>query len=393
MPSQHSLRFTLTPDPVSPGEQRVLERDTAAHGLDDRFWRATNGLLTVRSRSDTPLVLRAYRGPRLAGVAHVLECRRTSQCFFPGRFGRLLDTLPMPIYLWTRGDPAVDLLGSPGLLAAGEDREAFYRDAVGFLNQRYVLGAVMEERGGAAADDCCETGVMDWGHYTVRPGGVEELLDAHKHLRRKMNRFRNKGGTLQVLTGALDAPDRDAVLHCLRHSASLGLVRTPYQENYANMVHWAAASGAPGIIHILARLDGVIVGYHAFLHTGGSLQCLSGGFDRGRHSTYHAYENILIEAMSYAEAGGIRRVSFGPVGNPSKAAVMPEFGRFVLRFYSRFSTILRVLALVVPRSALRPEVFAPCSGLEARSGALPLPVEPGAGRAPGEVDAAHAAEI
>jgi hypothetical protein len=349
--------------PVTPEEQRLLEGDVRAHGLDDRYWGAMNGLLTTGSRSDTPLVLRGYRGDRLAGIAHVVECRRTSQCLFRGVIGRTLDLVPTPSWCWMRGDPAVDLVNSPGFVVPGEDRETFYREAVAFLNTRYRVGSVVEERRVTPAGACYETVFMDWGRYRVAPGGTEALLSAHRHLRRKEHRFRNKGGAIDVVTGALTPGDRDAVLHCVGQSAGFGLARTPFQENYANMVRWAAESGAPGLVHVLARIDGAVAGYHTFLHSGIRLQCLSGGFDRTRHSTYHAYENILLEAMRYAEREGLETVAFGPVGNPSKAAVMPAFAPFVLRFYSKTATILRVLGVVVPRSAIRPAVFATTSGL------------------------------
>ena len=71
--------------------------------------------------------------------------------------------------------------------------------------------------------------------------------------------------------------------------------------------------------------------------------------------------------MRYAEANSARQVAFGPVGNPSKAAVMPAYGRFVVRLYSRFTAVRRLLARVVPRTALRAEVFELYAGLETRA--------------------------
>lgn len=124
-------------------------------------------------------------------------------------------------------------------------------------------------------------------------------------------------------------------------------MRAPFQEN---MVRWASTSGARAIINFLARLDGTVVDYHSYLKPGTRLQCLSGGFDRTRQSNYRAYENILLETMRYAEAHAIRRVAFGPVSNPSKAALIPRSVPFVLRFYSRH--LRQALSVIVPRSAL-----------------------------------------
>ena len=72
----------------------------------------------------------------------------------------------------------MDLLANPGFVAPGEDASQLYREAIGFLNRRYLIGCVMDERGSRTAGDCYETTIMDWGRYAVRPGGVEALLDA-----------------------------------------------------------------------------------------------------------------------------------------------------------------------------------------------------------------------
>ena len=362
MPTQ-PFEFTLSGDPITPEEQPNFANDLHRLGLDERCWHAMNGLLTTRSRSDTPMVLRGYRAGRLVGVAHFLECRRTGQCLFPGRVGQLLDLVPTPMYCWTRGDATVDLLSSPGFVASGEDRSGFYRAAVAFLNSRYLCGSVIDPRDEPAVAECYETVFMDWGHYTVERGGVERLVAAHKNLKRKENKFRNKGGIVEVVEGKLTPTDRDAALECIGHSAGMALVRAPFQENYANMVRWAAESDAPGIIHILARLDGRVVGYHTFLRTGVRLQCLSGGFDRSRATTFHAYENILLASMRWAESEGLAAVAFGPTSNPSKAALMPGFERFVIRFYSRYSLVRRLFGALVPRSPLRKENLASCTNL------------------------------
>lgn len=161
-----------------------------------------------------------------------------------------------------------------------------------------------------------------------------------------------------MVQGALQPGDFARVLHCITQSIGTAPVRAPFQENYVNMVPWASASRAPSIIHFLARLEGTVVGYHSYLKSGTRLQCLSGGFDRTRQSNYHAYENILLETMRYAEAEGLRQVAFGPVSNPSKAALMPRAVPFVLRFYSRHRALRQALRVIVPRSAIRPSVFA-----------------------------------
>jgi hypothetical protein len=362
-----AMQFDLGREAVAVHEQRILEADVEAQGLDAAYWQAMNGLLSTGSRSDTPLVLRARRGGQLVAVTYLLECRRINRCLFPGAIGRVLDLVPMPAYYWTRGDAAVDLLGCRGFVTGGEDREDFYRAAIAFLNTRYLSGTVMDERGSSSADDCYETAMMDWGRYDVEAGGTEALLAGHGNLRRKLAKFRNKGGVIEIVEGALRPDDTAHVLHCLEQSAGAAPLRTPFQDNYANMVRWASTSGVPAIVHVLARLEGNVVGYHSYLRSGTQLLCLSGGFDRTRPTTYHAYENILVESMRFAEGQRLRRVAFGPVGNPTKAALMPCSVPFVLRFYSRRRPVRRAIGAIVPRSALARSVFGGRTGAGASS--------------------------
>lgn len=352
-----SLTFELNRHLITADEQRILTADIAAQGLDDRYWAAMNGLLATGSRSDTPLVLRARRGAHLAGLACLLECRRTNQCLFPGRLGRMLDLVPTPAYYWTRGDAAVDLLGCPGFVVPGEDRHEFYRAALAYLDRRYLSGIVVEPRDYAPGGACYETPMMNWGRYVVRPGGLESVIGAHKNLRRKTSVYRKKGGTIEIVEGALRDADLDRVLHCLEQSTRSAPLRAPFQENYGNMVRWASTSGTPGIVHVLARLGGELVGYHSYLRSGTRLQCLSGAFDRTRATTHHAYENILLETMRYAESIDVAEVAFGPIGNPTKASVMPEAVPYVARFYSRHAALRRLMAFLIPRSALRPSAL------------------------------------
>lgn len=364
-PAQTPLRFSFDRRPLDEAERAVFAPDLEALGLDRRVLDVLDGLVSTRTRDDIPHVLRGFRGQALVFVAHAIVCRRMMRTFFPNRVGAFLDTIPSPTITWTRHDPGVDLCGSPGFAADGEDREALVHEAIAFLTRRYLSVSVLEEESTPRQGRFVEIGMADSGRYVAGRGGVEGLFERRTHLRRKVAKFRNKGGTVQVVEGALSADDRAGVLHCIRCAQGARLLHVPYQGNYTNMVDWATTAGTPGLVHIIARLEGAFVGYHAFVESGRQLLCLSGGFDRSRHTTYHAYENVLLEAMQYAEARGLDRVLFGPVTNPSKAAVMTDAARMAVRVHSRWPPVLRMIEFILPRSAMRPENLAPYRGLAA----------------------------
>jgi hypothetical protein len=356
------LRFTFDRRPLEPAERAVFAEDLARWGVDESLLIALDGLLQTGTPDVIPRVLRGYRGDRLVFVAHPIVCRRMMRSFFPGRVGAMADLLPAPTVCWTRHDPGVDLCGSPGFIDTGEDGCELRREAIGFLSRRHVSVSVLEEASSEAVSPCLETPMMDVGRYRCGAGDLERLFTARRHLKRKVSKFRNQGGAVDIVHGALPEAERQAVLRCVAGAAANGLMRIPYQENYVPMVRWATLGRAPGLLHIFARINGEIVGYHAFLETGRALACLSGGFDRNLR-TYHAYENVLLEAMQYAETRGLERVDFGPVTNPSKAAVMPRSGSLVVRVYSALAPVRSLLGKIVGISAMRPEVVAPYRGV------------------------------
>ena len=361
------LQFTLDRRPLTAAERAIFAPDLACLGYDGRLLEVLDGLVTTGTRDDVPHLLRGSRGDALVFVAHPIVCRRTMRTFFPNRLGRLLDVVPVPNVMWTRHDAGVDLCGSPGLVAEGESRDDLIGDALRFLAGRAAGVVVLEDAQAPCHADGVTIPLADTGRHRVTADAIEALFARHPSLRRKVAKFRNKGGTIEVVEGPL-APDvREAVLHCIRCAQDGGLLRVPYQSNYVPMVAWATRGLVTGIVHIVARLEGVVVGYHAFLETGRHLVCLSGGFDRTRPSTYHAYENVLIEAMRLAQTRGLTEVSFGPVTNPSKAAVMTGAAALAVRYYSRWWVMRRLTAAIVPRSALRDEALAAYRGLGSRA--------------------------
>lgn len=356
-------RFTMDRRPLDDAERAVFGPDLERLGYDDRLLQVLDGLVSTGTADDIPHVLRGYRGERLVFAAHPIVCRRTMRTFFPNRLGRLLDAVPMPTVAWTRHDPGVDLCGSPGFVADGEDRDLLVAAAVRDLERRVAGVVVLEETSSPRHGECVAFDMVDTGRHAAAAGAVDALFERHGSLRRKVAKYRNKGGTIEVVPGPLPEDLRAVVLHCIRCAQSGGLLHAPYQSNYEPMVEWATRGLLPGLVHIIARLDGAAVGYHAFAESGRHLVCLSGGFDRTRHTTYHAYENVLLEAMRYAHERGLSHVHFGPVSNPSKAAVMTEAAALSVRFYSRWSPMRSLIAFILPRSAIRGEALAPYRGL------------------------------
>jgi hypothetical protein len=122
------------------------------------------------------------------------------------------------------------------------------------------------------------------------------------------------------------------------------------------------------LVHFVARFDDEFSGYHSFVISGKSLCCLSGAFDRTRHTNYHAYENVIVESIRFSLENGIRRIFYGPVTNETKAKMMPGFSRTEMHLYLRFGGMRSMMNWILQRSMLGKGVFQDFANLEPAQG-------------------------
>ena len=326
------LEFGLSDQPLTPAEQALFLEDLEALGFGTSLWRVLNSSVGTRTRYSNPRWLRAFRGGELIGVAFIVGFSRPGRCLFRSpRLARLVDAPRVPQFIWNRLGAGIDQYSNPGFVRAGLGRSVFVAAALGFLGSKHLLGCVIEPAAAPARGPSATLSHLDYGVIDLHTAeSADYFLARSKSLGRKLRKFRNKGGTLEVVTGAVSPPDLERMDGWLR-----GLepeVRLSFQGNYPNMASRALGLGGADTVHVLARLGGELAGYQSFVRCGDRLSCLSGLFDRTRRSTYHAYENIVLESVAYAAAHGVRRIDYGPVVNPTKAKLMTHFLPTELRY-------------------------------------------------------------
>lgn len=355
--------FTLTAEPVTPAEQELLAPDLDSLGLGAEVWEVLHAMLGAGSATSRPLLLRALGAEGLRGLAFIIECRRANRALFSGRVADLFDRFSGPQFYWSRVGNLVDASSNAGFVAPGVSRDEFAAEALRDLCRRYLAGTVMEPGPPVAGSGYVAFPLFDHGLLDTRAiGDPDEWLGAHRNMRRKVAKFRNKGGTAEVIRGALDPATAAEVLRCLGSLRTW--VTTPFQDIYGTMVTRASALDSSRLIHIVMRLDGAVVGYHSFAESPSGLHALSGAFDRERHSNFHAYENMIIETARYCAEYGKTVVEFGPVLNDTKKAMMSGFVRSHARVYSRMAPYRWSVPFVVGRSNLHPERIAPYARLQ-----------------------------
>lgn len=359
------LKFTLTRDPVTAVEQAAFTDDLAQWGLDGRVWQVWNMLLQTGSRHVRPKVVRGYAADgRLAGIALIEHCGHTGKSLFANRLlAFMVDHPSFPIFYWERTGLLTDGHSNPGFVAAGLDRHEFFLQAVTFLQKKYMQGCVVDFADADGGKNYVATPFARAGWIDLR--GVQtadELYANSKNLRRKIRKFANKGGVIEIVRGPAAPEVQTAALTCMR-SNPLTLLAA-FQDNYENMIQASLVTPNPDIVHFVARLEGEIVGYHTFAIVGQRLICLSGAFDRTRHTTFHAYENVLLTSIEFALAEGLTGIETGPIVNATKDKMVPGQRPTEIRFYTRWTPMRLMLPTMLRQSRLRPQAMTALVGQE-----------------------------
>lgn len=345
------LRFDISREPISLEEQARFDADLDRLGLDAALWGVLNATMATESSVSKPLVLRARRGGELVGAALFIECRRLARCITRNvALERTVDALNPPSFMWLRLGAGIDQYANPGFVAGGLDRATFVKGAVAALTRRYQFGCVFDDPATPLGVPSADVAFPDFGRIGPVDGVRDALLTASKQLRKKVRKFGNKGGRIDVVTGPM--PDAEAATVSAWLRTIDPEVRVTFQDLYPAMV--AASNRLPDTVHVMAYLNDAFVGYHSFLPSGERLVCLSGIFDPDRPSNYHAYENVILETVQHAADRDFARVDFGPVLNPTKAKMMTGFERSALRYVSRLAPFRLVMRTAVTRSRIGP---------------------------------------
>lgn len=348
-------------DPVTPEEQLRFAPDLTELGLDAAVWSILNASLSTRSEYSSPKILRAYQEDEAVGIAMYVECRQTARCITRNPFlVRILDASGTPSFAWLRISAALDQYANPGFVAGPLDRRTLIRAALEYLTKKYLYGFVFDRPDIPMGLPSSDVLFPDFGYIEANRVGAETYLQASKNLRKKVRKFGNKRGRVDVVRGPMPTHERKTMLRWMR--ALDPDIRLAFQDNYPAMVD--AAVQQPETVHVLAYLDDAFVGNQSFVQTGRRLVCLSGIFDPDRKSNYHAYENVILESIRLANAQSLDQIDYGPIVNPTKARMMTRFEPSALRYYSRFAPIRRAMQWALNRSRIGPEALGDYIGLE-----------------------------
>lgn len=230
-----SLTFTLTTNPIEPREQEIFEADLKSLGFDANIWPILNGSVATRTSVSIPKVLRAYEDDRLVGVAYIVECHRFGASLFEQKWlVAIADLLSTPAFYWMRLDVLLDAISNPGFVSPELDRDVFFNEAIAYLNRQYLLGMALEEAWMKPAANCTSASMADNGRIEVDSSTLEQFFSKHKKLKRKVNTFKIKGGTIEIIEGPISEQVWSDLERCMGTLKPLFLM--PFQDNFPSMM-------------------------------------------------------------------------------------------------------------------------------------------------------------
>ena len=372
MKSLPSLTFTLTRQPLTLEEKGCFADDLASLGLDATVWEIFNNTLATSTAYTVPKLLRAYAAKKLVGVALVLHCRQGMKAFFAEPLASVVDPVGIPQFVWNRSAVMIDQYSNPGFVVAGFDRNLFVEKALGYLQRRYLFGVLLCDSSSPPAGTFVRSHLMDYGIIGLDSATVlEEYFTRHKNLKRKLSKFRNKGGSVQTFRGALPQSLLEPIVHCLRQAEVHSMGKTPFQDNYVNMSLQSFLSDSQNMVHFVAYLNNEVVGYHSFVLSGQQLCCLSGGFDRTQTTTFHAYENLIVESITFALEQKLSVINYGSIINDTKAKMMQGYVPTEVRFYSPFAPVRWLFPTIINHSFWSPKLLEPYTNLSVKAKLVP----------------------
>jgi len=337
-------------------EQAVFSDGLHKADVDEAVWNIYPCWFKGASRWTRPLVLRAFEKDQLVAAAILLECRRGGQSLFRSPFlYKPTNWMGTPVLIWLRAGFGPEVAANPGFFAADVDPQEIAAQLVDYLSRTSLALFITDLRKNAAyhtkarAFPYVDEGMIDVSGMKE----VQEYIDEHRNIKRKIKSFTNKGGTIETHRSKIDEPTQQSLVKCCAATMNKSFVHTPFQDAFLDVIQHTLNCDSSSFVHLIAKMKGEIIGYHSFVETGPTLRMMHGAFNREMKTTYHAYDNLIIKATGHAIKQGLKKVYFGPIMNETKRRMMRESEPCFTYFYSRNPFIRMVFSFMYSYSNLQ----------------------------------------
>jgi len=339
--------FTLSSDPLNTKEKDLFKGHLESLELNNTIWNLFESLFQTTSRDTVPLMLRMSSGDELVAAVVMIKCFNYGITLT--RLKPLINLIQLfrfPVHVWMRAGIAPELMANPGFVNDKYDSAEIYPILMEHIQRKLFLSFVHDLKDNSHLYpsgiklDYPDEGVIDMEDVVSE----ENYRRLHKNIKKKIRHFRSKGGMVEIITGRLSDEDVQMVGQSIESTSKHSIFKLPYQEIYPAMCMASATIEDENVVHFICRTETLFLGYHSFLDFGTHLRCLNGAFNRELKTTHHAYENMIMKVVAYADERKIKRIYFGPVLNETKSRMMHEF----LSTRIHFSSSNPILKAVFP---------------------------------------------
>ena len=334
--------FELSDEFLSASEIQVFNDFILHEKLDNNIWDIFKSMFFTVVKGTTPLLLRVYRDSSLCGAVILIQCCKYGKALFRNNIlAKGMDLIGIPFYLWIKFGCCMDMMSNPGFVKNVAEKDEIYSAVAEFLRNKSILTIINDYSynsrlyPNASILPALPHAVIDLSSYN----SVLDYLKEHKNIRRKLNGFRNKGGSFEVIKQQLKKEEIEHLKDCFLSTAEKSVFYLPYQDLYLNSAINTSQTDLREVYYFIARINGEFLGYQAAIKTGKNLNALHGAFDRNRKTNHHAYDLLFVQMVEFAINHGLSTIDYGAVVSVTKQRMVNRTTEMSYYLFSRFPIV------------------------------------------------------
>lgn len=363
-------KLHLSSVPLTATEKAFFHDHLLELGLDSDIWVIYEKFLQMGSKYSNPLIIRVRRDSKLIACLFLIECRDYGPSLSKLQMVKYITRmLSVPVYIWMKAGIAAEICANPIFLNKSAVSDHEFGQILNLLRKKLLLLIIHDLAGNeflhptSVVMPYTDESIIDTTGYTT----IEDYLAAHKNLKKKLKKYRNIGGRVEIIKGKLDEHVVKKIKECVISTGERSVFKLPYQNDYPDMCKGSATIDNRKLIHFLCRSDDEFYGYHSFIKFENQIRCLNGAFNRNLPTTYHAYENMIYDVVAYAIENKIQMVYFGPTLNETKKRMMNRFIPTRLYISSNMPLLLKLFVPILRKSRLNAGELLKFSGISLKS--------------------------
>lgn len=242
----------------------------------------------------------------------------------------------------------MDMLSNPGFVKDPDKADEVFQAMATYLKKNNVLSIINDYSdnkrlySNASMLPALPHALVNCSHFS----SVDEYLNDHKNIKRKLRVFKNKGGDYKRIANQLSREQKSSMKKCFLSTVEKSVFYLPYQDLYLSAALETSATHIDEAYYFVATLNNEFIGYQAAVKTGNHLNALHGAFDRQLKTTYQAYDILFVKMTEFAIEHNLTLIDFGAVLNETKRKMINkriDMSYFIMSKYTLIQWFFNLL--------------------------------------------------